>query len=255
MRVRAKAFQISFVFHSLLLVAALGLSTQMGASKKIMVLDFNLYKPEPLVKTVAPLPSNPLPRKNEMKTSQAQRLTKNDPPEQVEKPEAAFPVDIPPAVKLPEVQSMEGPSLGLGMIAGPRSVQDGSPGIPGRVKDGTGTGRGTGQVTGGGENPGSDGRTEAAKARYLKEHFAYIRDKILKNISYPTLARRMGWQGLVQLSFIIASDGSVKDIRIIQSSGFEVLDRKAVETVKETAPFPKPPAEARLVIPITFRLE
>lgn len=255
MRVQVKAFQISFLFHSLLLVAALGLSTQMGASKKIMVLDFNLYKPEPLVKTIAPPPPAPLPRKKEMKTNQAQSLTKNEPPEQVKKPEAAPPVDIPPAVKLPEVQSMEGPSLGLRMVAGTKSAQEGVAGTPGRVKDGTVTGRGTGQVTGGGENPGSDGRTEAAKAGYLKEHFAYIRDKILKNISYPTLARRMGWQGLVQLSFIIASDGSVKDVKIIQSSGFEVLDRKAMETVKETAPFPKPPAEARLVIPINFRLE
>ena len=252
MRVQVKAFQISFLFHSLLLVAALGLSTQMGASKKIMVLDFNLYQPEPLVKTIAPLPSTPLPRKKEMKTSQAQGLTKNEPPEQVEKPEAAPPVDIPPAVKLPEVQSMEGHSLGLRMVAGTKSAQEGVAGTPGRVKDGTGTSRGTGQVTGDGENPGSDGQTEAAKARYLKEHFAYIRDKILKNISYPILARRMGWQGKVQVSFIIASDGSVKDIRIIQSSGFEILDRKAIETVKETAPFPKPPAEAKLVIPITF---
>jgi len=34
-----------------------------------------------------------------------------------------------------------------------------------------------------------------------------------------------------------------------------MLDRSAVETVKDTAPFPQPPVEAQLVIPITYHLE
>jgi protein TonB len=65
----------------------------------------------------------------------------------------------------------------------------------------------------------------------------------------------MGWQGKVLLSFIITANGSVKDFKIIQGSGFPILDNSAIETVKDTAPFPKPPVEAQLVIPIVFRLQ
>lgn len=65
----------------------------------------------------------------------------------------------------------------------------------------------------------------------------------------------MGWQGKVIVSFIIAADGSIKEVKITQGSGFAVLDNNALETVKDTAPFPKPPVEAQLVIPILYRLE
>jgi TonB family protein len=40
----------------------------------------------------------------------------------------------------------------------------------------------------------------------------------------------------------------------MQSSGFTMLDKNAAEAVHDTAPFPKPPCEARLVIPISYRL-
>jgi protein TonB len=33
---------------------------------------------------------------------------------------------------------------------------------------------------------------EQGKIRYLKEHFAYIKDKVRKHISYPDFARKMG---------------------------------------------------------------
>lgn len=56
---------------------------------------------------------------------------------------------------------------------------------------------------------------EEARQRYLKEHFLYIRDIILKNISYPYMAKRMGWFGRVTISFVINEDGSVRDVRII----------------------------------------
>lgn len=91
--------------------------------------------------------------------------------------------------------------------------------------------------------------------KYLNENFAYIRDRILKNVSYPDTARRKGWEGKVVLSFVIMANGSVKAFKIIQSSGFTVLDKSAIETVRDTAPFPRPPGEAQLVIPITYQLE
>lgn len=101
---------------------------------------------------------------------------------------------------------------------------------------------------------GKGDSVNTAKELYLKEHFAYIRDAIMKKLSYPTAARRMGWEGKVVVSFVISEDGYVSDIEIVESSGFGVLDRNAVETVKKASPFPKPPVRAELVMPIVYDL-
>lgn len=92
------------------------------------------------------------------------------------------------------------------------------------------------------------------KAKYLKEHFLYIRDLIMKNIAYPRIARKMGWEGKVVISFVIKEDGSVDNIRVVESCGNNVLDKDAIETVKRAVPFPKPPVRAEIVIPVVYRL-
>ncbi len=94
----------------------------------------------------------------------------------------------------------------------------------------------------------------APEKQYLKEHFLYIKNNVQNKISYPSMARKMGWQGRVLISFVVCKDGSVKDIRIIESSGFKVLDKNAVEVIQKTAPFPKPPVSAELIIPVTYKL-
>jgi len=98
------------------------------------------------------------------------------------------------------------------------------------------------------------GEGETAEERYLREHFLYIKDRILARIVYPNLARRMGWHGKVLTSFIIHVDGTVSDVRIVSSSGFKVLDQNAILTIQGVAPFPKPPITAKIIIPITYRL-
>lgn len=103
--------------------------------------------------------------------------------------------------------------------------------------------------------PASAGNSvESVKQRYLKEHFKYIRDLIQKKLTYPRIARKMGWTGKVIVSFVISTDGNVKDIEITESSGFEMLDKNTIEIVKKTSPFPRPPVEAQLLIPVTYKL-
>ena len=92
------------------------------------------------------------------------------------------------------------------------------------------------------------------KERYLKEHFQYVNETVQGQISYPRIARKMGWQGKVLISFVICRDGSVKDIRIVESSGFNALDKNAVEAIRKGAPFPRPPVAAELIIPVIYKL-
>jgi protein TonB len=103
---------------------------------------------------------------------------------------------------------------------------------------------------------GSQGKSqEQLKTGYLKEHFAYIKDIIQKNIIYPPRARRMGWTGRVVVSFIINESGRTSNERIIESSGFDILDGNVIETVRAVSPFPRPPVKAELRVPIIYRLE
>lgn len=118
-------------------------------------------------------------------------------------------------------------------------------GFGGSGKGGTG---GTGNGYGVGESE------EHLRMQYLREHFNYIRDLIMRNLTYPLLARKMRWEGQVTVSFIICERGTVERIRVIKSSGYKVLDENVKETIKEVQPFPKPPVRAEIIIPVTYKL-
>ena len=100
----------------------------------------------------------------------------------------------------------------------------------------------------------ADAAKKVMEQHYVKSHFVYIKKIIEKNISYPPMARRMGWQGRVQVSFIVCKDGKVTDLHIYESSGHAQLDRNALETVRQVAPFPSPPIRVKLVLPVTYKI-
>jgi protein TonB len=94
----------------------------------------------------------------------------------------------------------------------------------------------------------------SGREQYVKAHFLYIQEGIQKGITYPQIARKMGWEGKVVISFVICENGQVENIRVIRSSGYKVLDSNAVNTVRRVAPFPRPPVRAELIVPISYRL-
>lgn len=84
--------------------------------------------------------------------------------------------------------------------------------------------------------------------------FAWIRDAIQRAIAYPATARRMGWEGKVVVAFQLLSDGSVRDVRVVQGSGHAALDRGAIDAVRNASPFPRSPVEAEVITPVVYRL-
>ncbi len=50
--------------------------------------------------------------------------------------------------------------------------------------------------------------------------------------AYPEIARRENQEGSVLLRVLVEADGSVARVEIAQSSGFDALDRAAVDTVR-----------------------
>jgi protein TonB len=103
-------------------------------------------------------------------------------------------------------------------------------------------------------NAGPATGNAALVADYARRNYTYIQRRIRDRLVYPAPARRAGIQGVTELAFTIHEDGRVSAITIQKSSGHSVLDEAAVETVLAAAPFPRPPAPARLAIPISFRL-
>jgi protein TonB len=105
--------------------------------------------------------------------------------------------------------------------------------------------------------PGNTGTTAgnaAQTADYARRNYTYIQRRIRDRLVYPAPARRAGIQGVTEIAFTIHEDGRVSTVTIQKSSGHTVLDEAAIETVLAAAPFPRPPAPARLAIPISFRL-
>lgn len=87
-------------------------------------------------------------------------------------------------------------------------------------------------------------------------YFIGVRKAIELTWVYPSAAVRSGLQGEVRLEFKIEKDGRMTKIRILNSSGYEVLDNAIVEAIRLAAPFaplPKSMAKNDLVVTATFR--
>lgn len=81
-----------------------------------------------------------------------------------------------------------------------------------------------------------------------------------KHKQYPRIAQLRGWQGEAIVELQLDGNGKLKSKKIIQSSGFESLDKQALEMVEKAAPFPAPPEALRgsnfnIKVPIPFKLE
>ena len=76
---------------------------------------------------------------------------------------------------------------------------------------------------------------------------------------YPLLSRRMREQGAVQLKLCIDGRGRVEHVQLVKSSGYEKLDRSAIEGVREwkfSALETKDQALSHCYhLPVHFRLE
>jgi protein TonB len=81
---------------------------------------------------------------------------------------------------------------------------------------------------------------------------------IVKNMKYPAVARRMGVEGSVFVSFVVERDGSISEPKVIKGISAE-CDQEAVRVIK-MMPQWKPgkqngrPVRSRFVLPIKFRL-
>lgn len=64
-----------------------------------------------------------------------------------------------------------------------------------------------------------------------------IKQKIESCRKYPNWAKKQRFEGISFLTFTLLSSGMIQDIKITHSSGFDILDKEAISTVKRASPF------------------
>jgi len=86
-----------------------------------------------------------------------------------------------------------------------------------------------------------------------------VKKKISFYYFYPQKAQENNWQGVVWIKVKIDREGKVKDIKILRSSGYAILDNTAQWLVKSAAPYPPPEEMATpqmsFIIPVEFKIE
>ena len=85
-----------------------------------------------------------------------------------------------------------------------------------------------------------------------------VMDLIAQKLSYPAIARRKGWQGIVRLELHIEADGRISDLHIDETSGYSVLDEAALQSL-QLANVPDAAQWLRgraidMVVPVEYRL-
>lgn len=98
------------------------------------------------------------------------------------------------------------------------------------------------------------------KSKILKEYLTKIIEKIEKNKKYPESAREENIEGKTEIKITILKTGELKEVKILSSSGYKILDNAAISTIKSIFPFTPIPAEAEkesisVKLKIVFRLE
>ena len=83
------------------------------------------------------------------------------------------------------------------------------------------------------DKPVSLDTTEVKYASY----FARIKHQIERVWIYPLEAAQKGISGDLSLTFRISKDGNLLGVRLVDQSGYEILDVAALKAVKEAAPF------------------
>lgn len=116
----------------------------------------------------------------------------------------------------------------------------------------SGNGEGQGESTGKGGH-GGDSNTSSSN------YYGRLATWLARHKRYPAQARRLRQEGTVKVSFTISRTGRVLSTRIIQSSGYELLDAEVQAMLKRASPLPRIPSSLgrsslTITLPVAFAL-
>lgn len=90
--------------------------------------------------------------------------------------------------------------------------------------------------------------------KYLS-YFSKLKNQIQMVWRYPEAAKVSGLQGRLVLKFVLNRDGSLRDLKVVRSSGVEILDDAAIKAIRRAAPFYAIPKNLGDVLSIVANFE
>lgn len=284
MREIFKAYSLSFLIHSLLLFGFFLLTQRLVPSEKRLIeIDLSLenvqrqpsadllQKAQPL--SARPPQTQPVPQatipplKEEIKSSTAKQTKQEERLIQVQSPPKPSEVEIR-EVQTSQVQTAPQPKEETrGQTAehpgqGESSLQtkEISQKPASQEREGKDLQAQTNKSVESPSRPTSsltdESRRVALEESFLTERLSVISNIVQRRINYPPIARRMGWEGRVLIGFVLEPNGDIRDLKVLKSCGYEVLDKEALDAIRRSyKDFPKPPVSVVVKLPINFRLE
>jgi len=261
-----KAYSLSFLIHSLLLFGFFLLTQKLVPSEKRLIeIDLSLenLQRQPhadLSQKAKPLPARPPhtqpvskatipPLKEEIKSSTAKQIKQEEKQSQVQSPPKSAEAEVretqtpqaqpaPPPKEETKSQSAEHPGQGERLLQAKEISQ--KPASQGKEAEG----------------PKLADENKNIEEIFLRERLSVISNIVQRHINYPPIARKMGWEGRVLVSFVLEQNGDIRDLKVLKSCGYEVLDKEALDAIRRSyRDFPKPPVSVMVKLPISFRLE
>jgi len=119
-----------------------------------------------------------------------------------------------------------------------------------------GAGDGDGNRSDGAAGTGGSGSGSEASA---SNYYGRLATWLARHKRYPIQARRLRQEGVVKVTFTIASNGRVVSKQITQSSGHDLLDQEVQAMLKRASPLPRIPSSLgrsslTVTLPVAFNL-
>ena len=284
MREIFKAYSLSFLIHSLLLFGFFLLTQKLVPSEKRLIeIDLFLENVQRQPHTDLPQKAQPLPArlpqtqpvskatipplKEEIKSSAVKKIKQEErliqatsPPKPVEgengETQTSQVQTLPLSKEETKGQTAEHPGQGERLLQAKEISQ--KPGS--QEREGKDLQAQTNKSVESPSRPTSsltdESRRVALEESFLRERLSVISNIVQRHINYPPIARRMGWEGKVLVSFVLEPNGDIRDLKVLKSCGYEVLDKEALDAIRRSyKDFPKPPVSVAVKLPINFRLE
>ncbi len=113
------------------------------------------------------------------------------------------------------------------------------------------------------KNTGSTSQTannSGAGQKATGDYWTAVQIHLARNKRYPRKAKRRQMQGKILIELTLLSSGKVESYKILESSGFPLLDKAAIKMINKSAPFPPFPASITTAqmtrrIPVVFNMK
>ena len=104
-------------------------------------------------------------------------------------------------------------------------------------------------------SPSAPPAKKSTKFSSAKDYFQMVRRKIESHKKYPQSALRQNLTGRVTVKFVIEKNGRISSLKILKKSRFRSLNQAALNAIKNSTPFPRPPpAHFKGALPIQLTI-